>query len=849
MKTRNSNLSLPIISFILPITLLVVTYYLLGITPFGEMSLLTIDLNGQYISYFAYLKDSALNLDNLMYSFSKTMSGEMIGLTGYYLLSPFNIIFLLFEVENFPLAITIITLLKVGTIGLSMSYLLKEKRLSSLVTIMLSTIYSLSSYTLVYQQNIMWLDSVILLPIMILGIDKIFARKGKNIYIISLAIAIITNYYIGYMMCIFSAIYFVTSFVEKSYLKTINEQDKSKFHKVVLNYIGSSLLSVGLSAFILIPTLYSLKGGKANLDFSSIITFDTNFSLIQFLSKFIIGAFSFSQVQSGLPNIYVSYFALISSILFFFNKNLSIGIRLKYFIILIFLYLSFKFTSLNLVWHGFNAPNWFPYRYSFFFSFILIMMSAYYLTNPSITKKSVIILGITIIITVLLIWNKNFEYLNTTKIILSLIIIALWLIMMITDMKIKWKLSFLLLVFELLLNSSMTLKENDYRSGTNFSNFVIQNETIIKKIKPLENDFYRVEKNYIYSVNDPLLLNYPGLSHYSSNEKDFVKGFLGNMGYRNNGNWARYGYGSSIFSDSFMGVKYLVSDYKIPTRKNIESNKNVYIYENQYAFPLGFRVGNSQNLSDEITNTFEFQNDLINNLFDLKKFHKEINKESVIVKTKNLIKIDNANTKFHYKKINSEDEAYIEYNLIGLEGKIVNFYFPTYYFYGAEIYIDGEKISRQLEVSSNSVGWFLATENMHTLSIKLVNNDIMFSEELFFYNDANDLEVLFNEAKENELKISKIDSTEIEGDLPNSEEDYLMALTIPYDSGWKATIDGNEAETVSVQEALLGIKITKGASRINLKFVPEGLYVGSLISLICLIIFSLNIIYNRKRIK
>ena len=74
------------------------------------------------------------------------------------------------------------------------------------------------------------------------------------------------------------------------------------------------------------------------------------------------------------------------------------------------------------------------------------MMSAYYLTNPSITKKSVIILGITIIITVLLIWNKNFDYLNTTKIILSLIIIALWLIMMITDMKIKWKLSFLLLI-------------------------------------------------------------------------------------------------------------------------------------------------------------------------------------------------------------------------------------------------------------------------------------------------------------------------------------------------------------------------------------------------------------------
>src|SRR5699024_9724276 len=120
-------------------------------------------------------------------------------------------------------------------------------------------------------------------------------------------------------------------------------------------------------------------------------------------------------------------------------------------------------------------------------------------------------------------------------------------------------------------------------------NFVLKTTPIVNEYKPQKEEFYRIEKTFSYSENDSLLLNYPGLSHYSSNEIDGVKEFLGNMGYRNNGNWSVYSNGSSWLADSFLGVKYIISDDKKKDYLNtIHTNEQFNVYYNPYAFPLGF---------------------------------------------------------------------------------------------------------------------------------------------------------------------------------------------------------------------------------------------------------------------
>lgn len=42
------------------------------------------------------------------------------------------------------------------------------------------------------------------------------------------------------------------------------------------------------------------------------------------------------------------------------------------FFLLTILLASFYLKGLNMIWHGFNEPTWFPFRFSFLFSFLLI---------------------------------------------------------------------------------------------------------------------------------------------------------------------------------------------------------------------------------------------------------------------------------------------------------------------------------------------------------------------------------------------------------------------------------------------------------------------------------------------
>jgi len=84
------------LSAILPMLIMLVVWSIIGLYPFGNRSLMSVDFGQQYISFFGLLKNSILsgNLSNLIYSFTQSLGGPMIGLVGYYLLSPFNLLFI-----------------------------------------------------------------------------------------------------------------------------------------------------------------------------------------------------------------------------------------------------------------------------------------------------------------------------------------------------------------------------------------------------------------------------------------------------------------------------------------------------------------------------------------------------------------------------------------------------------------------------------------------------------------------------------------------------------------------------------------------------------------------------------
>ncbi|MCI9365734.1 MAG: YfhO family protein [Clostridia bacterium] len=197
------------LAFFIPILVIIIIFAYLKVYPFGEYTYLPIDSYDQYISFLKYFKYIFLGDEGIFYSLGKSLGGETYGLIAYYLLSPFNLIALFFEDGNMSLAFSIILTLKMGATGLSMMYYLNRNKKVKFTNLIFAFSYVFCSYIITYGFNIMWLDSVIFLPIVVASIEDIIKEKKYLKYVIVLVFTLITNYYIGFMVCIFSAIYFV----------------------------------------------------------------------------------------------------------------------------------------------------------------------------------------------------------------------------------------------------------------------------------------------------------------------------------------------------------------------------------------------------------------------------------------------------------------------------------------------------------------------------------------------------------------------------------------------------------------------------------------------------------------
>ena len=81
-----------LLSFFIPVLIWIGVCVLHGIYPFGKSSIMTGDITYQFIDYLSYFKSIFFTENDLTYTFSKTMGGDMAGFSAYYLFSPFNLI-------------------------------------------------------------------------------------------------------------------------------------------------------------------------------------------------------------------------------------------------------------------------------------------------------------------------------------------------------------------------------------------------------------------------------------------------------------------------------------------------------------------------------------------------------------------------------------------------------------------------------------------------------------------------------------------------------------------------------------------------------------------------------------
>ena len=351
-----------IISFFIPFIIFIFMCCTANIIFWGTKNFLTSDLKAQYISLFSYLKNVFSGKESLFYSFSKGMGGNMFGTFAYYLASPLNLLIIFFTKKSLDNAILLIISLKIGLAGLTMFSYLKSKHNKNNSLYIFSSCYALMGYVVVYFFNVMWLDAIYLAPLLLFGIDKIIENKKFLMYGIVLFIAIFSNFYTGFMLCILSCLYFVYQL----FLEFNLREDKEKIVSALVKFGITSLIAGCMTFILLLPTIYDLVinvGRVGNVSLGGRIL---NGNFLEQFARFYIGAHNEKNIlNEGTAALYSGLIVLPLVYFYFVNKEIKIKEKKITGIMLSILISGLFIPAVSFVWSGLSVTYSFDFRYSF----------------------------------------------------------------------------------------------------------------------------------------------------------------------------------------------------------------------------------------------------------------------------------------------------------------------------------------------------------------------------------------------------------------------------------------------------------------------------------------------------
>ena len=532
-----------IASFLIPILIICGIFILLKLKEnnFSVEDFLFADQGTQYISFYNYIRDNFLGDSSFFYSFSKGLGGNMASTIGYYLSSPLNILYTLVSKADIPMMIFINYMIKISLCSLFMCIFLSNKFGYKYTNVLFSLFYAFIGFTTVYHFNGMWIDVIYMTPLVILGIDKLF--QGESIfYIITLALSIIFNFYMAYMLCIFCLIYFLYELFRKYNIKEYN-----LYKTTLIKFILSSILSVFLVGIFLFPVIYNVR---------NMYRYSINMDLLDFNSKTYIYSNDINEfLGRERPVIYVNLFSLVLLLFYFFNKKIYIKEKIFSLCVILFFWLSFMIPCFSLMWHGFSFPNGYTGRFSFLYCFFIIYLSCKCFYNKSkYNLKILIIISIVYIAITIYINSLNFTFLSEGTLIFNCLIFitytTLYLFFCNKDNKIYLVCIFFIVFFELFANSYNSIL---FQYGKSYKKFY--NETC-KNINNIEDSFYRIDGNYYYNCNDSFICNTSGVKTDTSSSYNKLYNFLYNMGFSMTYIKVNYDYNELPIIDSLLGIKY-----------------------------------------------------------------------------------------------------------------------------------------------------------------------------------------------------------------------------------------------------------------------------------------------------
>ena len=813
--------NIPVIcAFIIPVILMILIFIAREIYPFGEEMYLRSDMYHQYATFLKEFQSILKNSDSLIYTWNIGLGTDFIGTYAYYLASPVNWLVYFLPGDHIPEIMACFIIAKAGLMSATFAYYLKKHfGKNSFALTVFGMFYGMSSYMAAYSWNLMWLDCLVLLPLIILGLERLVKEGKVSLYTITLAVCVISNYYISIMICIFLILYFI-------YL-IICEREGGKIGRSIGRFICYSLIAAGISCVLLIPTMYTMLGSASN-SFSFPQTIRWYFNFFEMISHSIMNVEP--TVLSGyIPNIYCTMGVFILIPLYMLSRRTGIKQRIGKALLAAFFIISFMMNVLNYIWHGLHYPNSLSARQSFIYIFLILLMA--YEAFINIKEYSYFELIVFFVLAEAVLFLLQYTYGDTESYpmsitIVSAVFLALYFIWMLLEKLQKVHSAVLasllvaIAVCEVCINTDAT----GY-STTSRTSYVSDNEDIEYLLDNIDDEgFYRVEKTKRRTKNDGAWSNYMSASLFSSSANAAVSDFYEEMGMQSSMNSYSY-YGHTPVMSAILAVKYELSqdetDDSLMTL--VDSTDEMYLYQNEYALSLGFAVSSTlvQNAYSSSSDPFDAQNRFIEAACGVSDVFITEDRQSG-----SALSIDVEADGRLYIYVETDVESL--YITVERDGEIID-----------EISLTDVETPQVIEIGDYQKG--------DAVTVYSTDSDAPEIDGTFAVMDYDALEEAMDLLADEQYEISEFSDTYVSGTITVSEDCYMFT-SVAAENGWRVYVDGAEVEYDTYEDAFIMVYLSAGEHEVVFKYVPSGLILGIIISLISIIIFVLCMV-NRRILK
>lgn len=837
-------------SFFLPVLLVLLAFIVEEIYPFGEHQIAVIDMYHQYVPFLSELQYKLQEGGSLFYTWNGAGGSNFWNLIAYYGASPLNLLLILIPKKFIVEGITMILLIKIGLAGSFMAvYLRSINRSKTAAVLGFSTLYALCSYVMAYYWCIMWIDAVALLPLCILGLNRLIDEKKAVMYTVTIALMVFSNYYMAIMVCIFILFYYPVLYFIK-----VEKSGVVHCLKVTGRAVGYSLLGVVMAAVMLLPTYISMQSTYyISADMPDNWVF-YNYA-IDVLNQLMPN--SDLTYREGLPNLYCGM--LVVMLLIFYWESRTINFREKALntVFLIFLFLSLNINKLDFLWHGFHFPNQLPYRYTFVICFILIGM-AYraFLRIDQIKLKTVWAVfagGAGYLVLAQKILKGNIDDVDLF-LYGGLAWLGLYSITIVLYKKNFLRKEMFTLLIVILISCEMASNvctSMDKVGNTLRTSYFENSEDIQVLVNKYDDEFARMEINDNYILNCPAFYHYKGLSQFSSSVNADTTAIMEKIGLEGEPGKNRFNYNqTNPVTNAILNVKYLIGK-NIPVKdedfKLVERRGNTYLYENRYPLSIGYMLDDGIRTWDyEKENPFDVLDDYVraatSNQYE-SVFRQEANPEIL----SNNVSVEEQGDDVWRCELRNKDKS----------SKVVMKYtsdaLQKYYLFieadnAESIVVNTGKTEEEIDIRNDcgsivNIGE-VAEGKDFTVTIEYKKGNIGSITSHVRSMDNKTWQKIYAIISESMMEVTDFGDSYIKGKV-HVKDDGILVTSVPYDKGWTLKVDGEKRK---INELTGGVFIStpleSGEHDIELTFRPPGIIAGLAITLISIVLLT---VLQRRR--